>query len=159
MNNSDKYKTITDTAKKKRKKRRKRIAQMVDIMLKLAEIDKAETDANMSIPFAPAEPAPIGMLDGIYPKSDLEDKSVGNLYYGVLDSHFADDTDEGREKHIKYRGFIITMTYIDDDGDWQYNISKPGEKEPYGIGWSMNRETAIERGKKSVDKSILHKDD
>lgn len=90
-------KTITDKVKKRKKRMRKRKAQMVEIWLKLAETDKDETEANMSIPFAPAEPAPIGMLDGVYPKEDLEDKPVTNPYYGIMETHnFADDAEKDK---------------------------------------------------------------
>jgi hypothetical protein len=49
-------------------------------------------NTGIEIPFPPAEPSPIGTLDGIYPREDLEGKSVSNLYYGVLDEHqFSND--------------------------------------------------------------------
>jgi hypothetical protein len=46
------------------------------------------------MPYAPAEPAPNGMLDGIYPQEDREDKPVGSLGYGIMETHMADDKDE-----------------------------------------------------------------
>jgi len=43
-------------------------------------------------PYPPAEPAPIGMLDGLYPNEDFESKPDGSpMYYGILETHMADD--------------------------------------------------------------------
>lgn len=94
--NMDKYKSVTDFRSKKRKKKiRKRRAEFLQILLKLAgdknNLTDPTEDTVTPMPFSPAEPAPLGMLDGIYPKEDLEGKPVTNLYYGRLDGMPADD--------------------------------------------------------------------
>lgn len=59
-----------------------------------------DQDITPLAPISPAEVAPIGMLDGIYPKEDLDGKSVENLYYGINESHeYA--TDDGKIKDKK----------------------------------------------------------
>lgn len=102
--NMQKYKSITDFRKKKRKKNiKKRQAQLIKMFEVLAKKDINNlTDPYEGIvtpiPFAPAEPAQIGMLDGIYPKSDLEDKPISNMYYGILETHLADDDSDDEEE-------------------------------------------------------------
>lgn len=106
--NMDKYKSLADFRKKKRKKKmKKRRAFFISLIHKLAE-NKEKGDINnltdpteettTPIPFNPAEPNTIGLLDDIYPKSDLEDKPVSNLYYGRLETHFVDDKKEISKK-------------------------------------------------------------
>lgn len=107
--NMDKYKSLADFRKKKRKKKmKKRRAFFFSFLSKLAE-HKEKKDINnltdpteettTSIPFNPAEPNTIGLLDDIYPKSDLEDKPVSNLYYGRLETHLSDDGKEINKKN------------------------------------------------------------
>lgn len=104
--NMDKYKSVSDFRKKKRKKKmQKRRAAFLEILLKLAESDENNLtdpteDTVTPMPFSPAEPAPLGMLDGIYPKEDLEDKPVTNLYYGKLEDSPADDN-KAKDKKTK----------------------------------------------------------
>jgi hypothetical protein len=74
---------------------------------RLALFEKALEDNNnltdpmagqiTPIPFPPAEPAPIGILDGIYPQEDQEGKPVANLYYGIMETHMADDGENDDE--------------------------------------------------------------
>lgn len=96
--NMEKYKSVADFRKKKRKKKiKKRQAQVIRMFQVLAEKDSNNLtdpyeDTVTPMPFAPAEPAPIGMLDGIYPQEDLDGKPEGDsLYYGVLETHLVDD--------------------------------------------------------------------
>ena len=94
----DEYKSVSDFRKKKRKKSiRKRQAAILYILSKTDNnkiVTPEDNVNNTNIPYPPAEPAPIGILDGIYPESDLEDMPVGNLYYGILETHFADDPED-----------------------------------------------------------------
>jgi hypothetical protein len=96
---------VKSRGKKRKRKIKKRQAQLVHMFKVLAEKDTNNlTDPYEGIvnpiPFAPAEPAQMGMLDGIYPKSDLEDKPVGNLGYGILETHLAED-EEIEEDDVK----------------------------------------------------------
>ena len=103
----DKYKSVSDFRRKKRKKKiKKRQAQLIKMFEILAKKDNNNLTDNYEgvvtpIPFAPAEVAPLGLLDGIYPQSDLDDKPVGNLYYGQLETHMADDEDSEEEEELK----------------------------------------------------------
>ncbi len=100
--NMDKYKSVDDFRKAK-KKRKERLIEKRKAFFKCIELTaskKTEDDNDLvdpteltttSIPFSPAEVSPIGMYDGIYPKEDLEGKPVTNLYYGRVETHYADD--------------------------------------------------------------------
>ncbi|HWZ21351.1 MAG TPA: hypothetical protein VNW06_01785 [Cytophagaceae bacterium] len=95
------YKSVSDFRKKKRKKAM--LYRQMALLTAVAEPesvkekkykDSNNIDANEDvtpIPISPAEVSPIGMLDGIYPKEDLDGKSVENLYYGRLETHLSDD--------------------------------------------------------------------
>jgi hypothetical protein len=103
---SGKYKSVTEfrNRKKKQKKKQEKRAILFKLLLKLAGKDKNNitdptNDTTTPIPYAPAEPAPIGMLDGMYPKSDLEDNPISNLYYGIMETHMTDD--DNSEKNDK----------------------------------------------------------
>ena len=105
--NMDKYKSVSNFRKRKKKRSiKKREYQIIRMFYSLAGIDinnvpdVYEEQGVTPIPYAPAEPAPIGLLDGIYPREDLEDKTVDNLYYGQLETHFTDDAaaDDGKER-------------------------------------------------------------
>src|SRR5665213_4490537 len=83
----DKYKSVQEFREKnkKRKKRiKKRQAQIIQMFLALAEDDKNnltdpyESQGITPMPYAPAEPAPIGILDGIYPHEDMEGYPTGS---------------------------------------------------------------------------------
>lgn len=95
----DKYKSVSDFRKKKKRKKgiKKRRAMLIQMFLSLAENDNNnltdiyEEQGITPIPYAPAEPAPIGLNGGIIPPSDLEDKPVSNLGFGVLENHMAND--------------------------------------------------------------------
>lgn len=101
--NLQKYKSVSEFLNKKRKKNRqyRRIA-MLKMLIKMAEGNEKSIDENnltdpyedeiTPIPFAPAEPSPIGLLDGIYPKSDLEENFPGNLDYGMRNDHYFVDS-------------------------------------------------------------------
>jgi hypothetical protein len=101
--NMEKYKSVADFRRKRRKKKiKKRQAQLIRMFEVLAKHDSNNLtdpyeETATPIPFAPAEPAQMGMLDGIYPKSDLEDKPVGNLGYGILETHLVDDEEQEEE--------------------------------------------------------------
>lgn len=98
--NMDKYKSVSDFRDQK-KKRNERKSKLRKAIFKSIELQASKKDVNnltdpfegqiTSIPFAPAEPAPLGLYDGMYPKEDLEDKPATNLYYGRLETHLADD--------------------------------------------------------------------
>lgn len=92
----DKYKSISDFRKKKRaESMRKRRKSMFEAILVTAKDNNNLTDPTEEtitpIPFNPAEPAPLGLIDNMYPKEDLEEKPVTNLYYGRLETHFTKD--------------------------------------------------------------------
>lgn len=97
--NLDKYKSVSDFRKRKKriKQRKKAYLQILAKIDSNNLFDPYEDQGVSPMPYAPAEPAPIGMLDGIVPHSDLEGKSPSNLYYGVMETHFADD-DEFEEE-------------------------------------------------------------
>lgn len=105
--NMDKYKSVSDFRRKKRKKKiKKRQMQLIRMFEILAKKDSNNlTDPYENsvtpLPFAPAEPAQMGMLDGIYPKSDQEDTPVGNLGYGILETHLIDDKDFEEEEETE----------------------------------------------------------
>lgn len=105
--NMEKYKSVADFRKKKRRKKiKKRQAQLIRMFQVLAEKDSNNLtdpyeDTVTPMPFAPAESAPMGILDGIYPQEDLDGKPVGDsLYYGMLETHLADD-DASEEEESK----------------------------------------------------------
>jgi hypothetical protein len=92
---------IKEKSKKKKRRIKKRQAALLQMFISQATQDKNHlTDpyefSVTPIPFAPAEPAPIGLNDGIWPISDMEGRSYNNLYYGILEEHFA-DTQENEE--------------------------------------------------------------
>lgn len=117
----DEYESVADFRKKKKKEneRKKRMAlfesfmstttkpqtirsekiakilNMVDIFVKSASdcncLDFAHEEHDTQLPFNPAVPAPLGLIDSMYPEEDLEGKPVTNLYYGRLETHEADD--------------------------------------------------------------------
>lgn len=94
----EKYKSISDFRTKKRKKKMKeRQATFLHFLVKVAEDQNNLTDPTEGqvtpIPFSPAEPNSLGLLDGIYPKEDLEGKPVTNLYYGRVDVNTVDEED------------------------------------------------------------------
>lgn len=99
------YKSVADFKKKKRKKKMQERRAAFLFILSKTDVNKIITPedeiANPLIPYAPAEPAQIGVLDGIYPKSDLEDHPVGNLYYGIMETHLVDDKEKNEEKDKK----------------------------------------------------------
>jgi len=78
-----------------RKNRRKRRLAMLQLLLQASDTNYLvdPTEEIFNIPYNPAEISPMGILDGMYPQEDLEDKPAGNLYYGVSDTHWfpADD--------------------------------------------------------------------
>jgi hypothetical protein len=76
--------------KLKRKQKHRQKMAMFQSILKTALTDPL-SDAITPMPYSPAEPAPIGMLDGIYPQEDRESKPISSLDYGVLETHMADD--------------------------------------------------------------------
>jgi hypothetical protein len=95
---SGKYKSVEEfrNRKKKQKKKQKKRAFLLKMLLKLAnkdinKITDPTNDTTTPIPYPPAEVSPIGMLDGIYPKSDLEGNQTSNLYYGIMETHMAED--------------------------------------------------------------------
>jgi hypothetical protein len=106
--NMDKYKSLADFRKKKRKKKmKKRRAFFISLLYKMAEnkekgdnnnLTDATEDVLTPILADPAIPNTIGLLDDIYPKTDLDDKPVSNLYYGRLETHNADDNKENDKK-------------------------------------------------------------
>lgn len=76
---------------------RKKMAFYNSILIKTALTDPYDGQIT-PIPYPPAEPAPMGMLDGIYPQEDRENKSVSPLYYGIMETHMADDLEELEEE-------------------------------------------------------------
>ena len=97
--NMGKYKSVDDFRKRKQKRR----AEILSVLLKQALDTPLDDVKEPNFSYAPAEPAPIGMLDGITPKSDLEDKPISSpMLYGITETHmFADDAlveDEDDEK-------------------------------------------------------------
>ncbi len=98
--NMDKYKSVADFREAKRK-RNEHKAKTRKALFKCIELQASKKDMNNLVdptegqvtpmPFSPAEPAPLGLYDGIYPQEDLENKPVTNLYYGRLETHLADD--------------------------------------------------------------------
>jgi hypothetical protein len=89
-------KNISDFRKRKKrmKQRKKAYLQIVAGTDNNNLFDPYEAQDSNTMPYAPAEPSPIGMLDGIIPHSDLEGKSPSNFYYGIMETHFADDLEE-----------------------------------------------------------------
>jgi hypothetical protein len=78
-------------------------SQRRSILLKIMASDKNylvdPTEEFFNPPYNPAEISPMGLLDGMYPQEDLENKPAGNLYYGVTDSHmFLSDDGATRDK-------------------------------------------------------------
>jgi hypothetical protein len=72
-------------------KRKQKSRQKVAMFERFALTDPTDDVSITPIPYAPAEPAPLGMLDGIYPQEDRESKPVSSLDYGILETHMADD--------------------------------------------------------------------
>ncbi len=94
--NMNKYKSVADFLKKKRKgQKRRKMALLYAIMYPDTVVGKKYSsqdpyeDQNITplAPLSPAEIDPIGLLDSIYPQSDLEGKGPENLYYGRLETH------------------------------------------------------------------------
>jgi hypothetical protein len=88
---------------KKKRKHTKRMAMFNEALISTAKPDSNNLTDPMEgqitpIPFPPAEYAPNGMLDGIYPQEDRESKPVSPLYYGILETHMADDAPEDAEE-------------------------------------------------------------
>lgn len=53
------------------------------------DLDDPLEESNVhEIPWVAGDINPIGMLDGMYPKEDFENKPITNLYYGVLETHY-----------------------------------------------------------------------
>ncbi len=88
--------------------RQKRIKQLIrkhkhrkKMAIFEAAIKQAKNDSNNLTdpmagqitvqPYPPAEPAPIGMLDGLYPNEDFESKPLQTQYYGIMETHMTDD--------------------------------------------------------------------
>ena len=69
---------------------RRKMAIYNSIISKTALTDPMDGQIT-PMPYAPAEPAPNGMLDGIYPQEDRENKPISSLYYGIMETHMADD--------------------------------------------------------------------
>jgi hypothetical protein len=93
----DKYKSVDEFRKKKRKRLQKIRGFIIDYLLKQAEkkdknnlVDPTEGIIT-SIPLAPQDVNPLGLMDGVWPLADSQEFSKGNLYYGELDGAHADD--------------------------------------------------------------------
>jgi hypothetical protein len=90
-----KYKSVEDFRLQYQKRKKKRRLAMLSLILQATDknfiVDPQEGIFN--VPFNPSEIAPFGLLDGLYPQEDLENKPSGNLFYGVQDSHlfYSDD--------------------------------------------------------------------
>ena len=72
-------------------KRKQKSRQKVAMFERFALTDPIDDVMITPIPYPPAEPAPCGMLDGIYPQEDRESKPISSLDYGILETHMADD--------------------------------------------------------------------
>lgn len=133
----NKYKSVADFLKKKRtKKQRRKAALLLAVAfpelvegLKYAEVGDENDlqdpyeDQGLNDPLfnvSPAEVAPLGMLDGMYPQSDLEGKPSSNLYYGINETHEYAGADDGETgpKPINYYqlGFDIGTEDVKNDG-------------------------------------------
>lgn len=93
---------LKDRAKKRKQRIKKRKAALIQMFIVQATEDKNNlTDpyefSITPIPFAPAEPAPIGLQDGIWPISDLEGRSYNNMYYGITDYHMNDGQENNED--------------------------------------------------------------
>lgn len=109
----DKYKSVADFLKKKRKEqKRRKMALLYAIMYPDAVVGKKYSsrdpyeDQGITplAPISPAEVAPIGMLDGMYPQSDLEGRGPENLYYGILETHeYAADDGQANDTADYYK--------------------------------------------------------
>ena len=94
---------------KRKQKRRKKLAMFESLAL----TDPTGDVQISQLPYAPAEPAPCGMLDGIYPQEDRESKPISSLDYGILETHMADDgASENEAKPI--RALKIGMVELRD---------------------------------------------
>lgn len=110
--NMNKYKSVADFLKKKRKgQKRRKMALLYAIMYPDAVVGKKYSsqdpyeDQGITplVTLSPAEIDPIGLLDSIYPQSDLEGKGPENLYYGVLETHeYAADDGQAQDDTIDY---------------------------------------------------------
>jgi hypothetical protein len=150
-------------------KHRKKMA-IFQAAIKLAEQDSNNLTDPMAgqisvMPYAPAEPAPIGMLDGLIPNEDFESKPAQSQYYGIMETHFSDDgaTTEDTAMH---RGHTITL--FKEDGEWVAEITRPAPNpqetifvcriditnEPSLLG--LTREQMLQHVKKEIDKAIPH---
>lgn len=101
--NMSKYKSVADFIKQKRKRKNKmlkrRKALLQAILIATAEEstdennieDPTEELDNYAIPVPASDINSIGLVDNMYPGTDLEDKPVTNLYYGRLETHYAKD--------------------------------------------------------------------
>ena len=114
-----KVKSVKDFLnKKKKEQKRRKMALLMAIVYpesvenkKYASQDPYEDqDITPLAPISPAEVAPIGMLDGIYPKSDLDGKSIENLYYGRLESHEYMANDGYNEPNIEEKEDVNKKT-------------------------------------------------
>lgn len=172
--NMQKYKSVSDFLKKKKKRKRqqRKMALLLAIAFpELVEGKKFKSDENDMqdpyedqditplAPISPAEVAPIGMLDGIYPKSDLDGKSIENLYYGRLETHeyAADDGTIGDtvRKHVDKFG---TIRYYDKNGKLHHDS---GPSEIYTNGtkyWHRHGVQHRDGGLPAVDEADGHKE-
>lgn len=92
------YDSVADFRKKKRKDniRRRRQAMFKAILTSTAKDNSDENhltdpteETTTPIPYESAPPggSPMGLLDGMYPGPDQEDKPISNLYYGRIETH------------------------------------------------------------------------
>ena len=127
INNMQKYKSIAQFRRQQDQARqRRRSAMLFAIAYPDKVMGKKYRDENdlrdvyedqgitPLAPISPAEVAPIGMLDGMYPKSDLDGKGPENLYYGILETHMADDGETSSNKIVKT---------VNPDGDVEYRLN------------------------------------
>jgi hypothetical protein len=53
-------------------------------------------------------------------------------------------------ENIQYKGYVISV--VDDDGDWVANISRPGDPQPVGTEFGVNKNMAVQRAQKIIDR-------